>query len=155
MLAGLEPIFVESFSFLLPKTLPNTALFTELVAFSLFCQCRIGTHYGSVASASAEFKNYISQNNTDAVVYNIFATIPMSVLHEFFDGLPIARGLSVRLNLFLNTGITITQSVTASNHGAITSSVIPRQTCPFMVSPIANNPLVGSGLDMGFPLKRL
>ena len=108
----------------------------------------VSNYYQNVASASAEFKNYISQNNTDAVVYNIFATIPMAVLHDFFDKLPIARGLSVRLNLYLNTGITITESVTPVNHGAITSSVIPRQTCPFMVSPIANDPLVGNGLDI-------
>ena len=67
---------------------------------------------------------------------------------RFFDKLPIARGLSVRLNLYLNTGITITQNVTSANHGTIDSSVIPRQTCPFMVSPIASDPLVGSGLDI-------
>ena len=108
----------------------------------------VSAHYQNMAAASAEFKNYISQNNTDAVVYNIFATIPMAVLHDFFDKLPISRGLSVRLNLYLNTGITINQSVTSANHGVIDSSVIPRQTTPFMVSPIANDPLVGSGLDI-------
>jgi hypothetical protein len=69
----------------------------------------------------------------------------MSALHDFFDKLPISRGLSVRLNLYLNTGISITETVNSAQHVEITTFTMPRQTCPFMVSPISNDPYVGSG----------
>ena len=72
----------------------------------------------------------------------------MCVLHDFFDKLPIARGLTVRLNLYLNTGIQITETVATSNHVAITSSVILRATCPFQVSSICNDPTTGSGFSV-------
>jgi hypothetical protein len=52
------------------------------------------------------------------------------------------------LNLYLNTGIQITETVTSAFHSAITSSVIPRATCPFMVSPISNDPVTGGGLSV-------
>ena len=54
----------------------------------------------------------------------------------------------MRLNLYLNTGITINEMVTKAQHVAITFSVIPRQTVPFMVSPISNDPVCGSGLSI-------
>ena len=104
--------------------------------------------YQNAAAAGQIFKNHIVQNDDDAVVYNMFAVLPMATLHNFFEKLPIIRGLSVRLNLYLNTGITINSSVTKVNHVAITSSVIPRQTVPFMVSPISNDPVCGSGLSI-------
>ena len=63
----------------------------------------------------------------------------------FFDKLPIARGLSVRLNLYLNTGITITEDISQVQHLNIVNYTMPRQTCPFMVSPLAKDPSVGTG----------
>ena len=106
------------------------------------------TSFQTATSAGQLFKNHVVQNDATSIVYNIFAVIPMCVLHDFFDKLPIARGLSVRLNLYLNTGIQITETVAASNHVAITSSVIPRATCPFQVSPISNDPTTGSGFSV-------
>ena len=108
----------------------------------------VSTFYQNANGAGQLFKNHVVQNDANAVVYNIFAVIPMAVLHDFFDKLPIARGLSVRLNLYLNTGIQISETVTAANHVSINSFVIPRQTCPFQVSPISNDPLTGSGLSV-------
>jgi len=108
----------------------------------------LASSYQTAASAGIMFRNHIVQNNANAVVYNMFAVLPMATLHNFFEKLPIIRGLSVRLNLYLNTGITINETVTKANHVAITSSVIPRQTVPFMVSPISNDPVCGSGLTI-------
>ena len=52
----------------------------------------VSAYYQNVASASTEFKNYISQNNTDGVVYNIFATIPMAVLCDFLTSFQSQEG---------------------------------------------------------------
>ena len=104
------------------------------------------SNYISAAGTGTLFKNYVSENTANAVTYNIFATIPLAVLHDFFEKLPIIRGLNVRLNLYMNTGISITETVTLVNHSAITTTNIPRQTVPFMVSPIANDATVGAGL---------
>lgn len=108
----------------------------------------VSTYYQNAQGATTLFKNYISKNDADGVTYNIFATIPMAILHDFFDKLPITRGLAVRLNLYLNTGITIVEQVNDVQHVAITSYNIPRQTCPFMVSPIGTDPNFGTGLDV-------
>jgi hypothetical protein len=108
----------------------------------------VSTYYQNAQGATTLFKNHVSQNNAAGVTYNIFATIPMAILHDFFDKLPITRGLAVRLNLYLNTGITIVEQVNDVQHVSITSYNIPRQTCPFMVSPIGADPTVGSGLDL-------
>jgi len=108
----------------------------------------VSTYYQNVQGASSLFKNYISQNDNTGVTYNIFATIPMAILHDFFDKLPITRGLAVRLNLYLNTGITVVEQVSDVQHVSITSYNIPRQTCPFIVSPIGNDATTGTGLDV-------
>lgn len=42
----------------------------------------------------------------------------------------------------------MTETVSAANHVSITSSVVPRQTVPFQVSPIANDPVTGSGFSV-------
>jgi len=105
----------------------------------------INTYFTTLAKTGEAFRNCVLTNSTTEVIYNIFATIPMSVLHDFFDKLPISRGISVRLNLYLNTGITISEGVNNAQHVSIKNYTMPRQTCPFMVSPIANDPLVGSG----------
>ena len=107
----------------------------------------VSNYFQTATAAGQMFKNHVVQNDANAIVYNIFATIPMAVLHDFFDKLPICRGISVRLQLYLNTGIQITETVTSANHVSITSSVIPRQTVPFQVSPISNDPVTGSGLS--------
>jgi hypothetical protein len=107
----------------------------------------ITTYFQTAAQAAFEWKNYVYENAANRVTYNIFAVLPMSVLHDFFDKLPITRGLSVRLSLYLNTGITINETISASQHLSITSSVMPRQTCPFMVSPISIDPNQGSGFN--------
>ena len=98
--------------------------------------------------AGQMIKNHFVQNDATSIVYNIFAVIPMCVLHDFFDNLPIARGLTVRLNLYFNTGIQITETFATSNHIAITSSVILRASCPFQVSSICNDPTTGSGFSV-------
>jgi hypothetical protein len=108
-------------------------------------QTTINNYFTTVSKTGESFRNCLLTNTATEITYNIFATIPMSVLHDFFDKLPITRGLSVRLNLYLNTGITITENVSSAQHVSIVNYSIPRQTCPFMVSPIANDPIVGSG----------
>ncbi len=108
-------------------------------------QTSISNYFTNVSKTGEAFRNSLITNSSTEITYNIFATIPMSVLHDFFDKLPITRGLSVRLNLYLNTGITIVENVNGAQHLNIVSYTMPRQTCPFMVSPIANDPLVGSG----------
>ena len=108
----------------------------------------VSTYYQNAQGATTLFKNHVSQNDAAGVTYNIFATIPMAILHDCFDKLPITRGLAVRLNLYLNTGITIVEQVNDLQHLSITSYNIPRQTCPFMVSPIGTDPITGTGLDV-------
>jgi hypothetical protein len=46
----------------------------------------------------------------------------------------------------LNTGITINETIDAIQHVSIDSYSMPRQTCPFMVSPIGNDAITGTGL---------
>jgi len=109
----------------------------------------LSTYYQTAAQTAISQRNCVVQNDTNnGIIYNIFATIPMAILHDFFDKLPIARGLSVRLNLYLNTGITINESIQSFQHVGITSAVVPRQTVPFMVSPISNDSSVGSGFKI-------
>jgi len=108
-------------------------------------QNAINNYFTTTTKTGESFRNCLITNSSTEVTYNIFATIPMSVLHDFFDKLPIARGLSVRLNLYLNTGITITENVNSAQHVSIGNYTMPRGTCPFMVSPICNDPIVGSG----------
>jgi hypothetical protein len=108
----------------------------------------VSTYFQSATAAGQLFKNHVVTNSASTIVYNIFATIPMATLHDFFDKLPIARGLNVRLNLYLNTGIQINETVTQANHTTINSSVIPRQTTPFMVSPLSNDLTTGSGFSV-------
>ena len=108
-------------------------------------QSGLSSYFTSISKTGESFRNSLVTNTATEVTYNIFATIPMSVLHDFFDKLPIARGLSVRLNLYLNTGITITEDITQVQHLNIVNYTMPRQTCPFMVSPLAKDPSVGTG----------
>ena len=63
----------------------------------------VSTYFQSATAAGQLFKNHVVTNSATTIVYNIFATIPMATLNDFFDKLPIARGLNVRLNLYLNT----------------------------------------------------
>jgi hypothetical protein len=108
----------------------------------------VSNYYQTAAAAGQLFKNYVSQNDATTVVYNIFAVIPMATLHDFFDKIPLVRAMNVRLNLYLNTGIQIRETVSAANHISIDSYVIPRQTCPFQVSPISNDSVTGSGFSV-------
>ena len=108
----------------------------------------VSTYYQQSAGATNLFKNFISQNDTNGVTYQIFATLPMAVLHDFFDKLPITRGLAVRLNMYLNTGITLVENVSSTQHLSFTSVNIPRQTCPFMISPIGEDAAYGSGINL-------
>ena len=108
-------------------------------------QTQIATNFTSQSKVLESFRNSCITNTTTEITYNIFATIPMSVLHDFFDKLPIARGLSVRLNLYLNTGISINETIAGLQHVSIDSFTMPRQTCPFMISPLGADPVVGSG----------
>jgi hypothetical protein len=108
-------------------------------------QSGISTYFTSISKTGESFRNSLITNTATEVTYNIFATIPMSVLHDFFDKLPIARGLSVRLNLYLNTGITITEDINQVQHLNIANYTMPRSTCPFMVSPLAKDPSIGTG----------
>jgi hypothetical protein len=105
----------------------------------------IATNFTSQSKVLESFRNCCVTNTGTEITYNIFATIPMSVLHDFFDKLPIARGLSVRLNLYLNTGIFINETIQAVNHISIDSFTMPRQTCPFMISPLGADPVTGTG----------
>ena len=108
-------------------------------------QDQIKKNFISESKVAEAFRNSVLTNSAIEITYNIFATIPMSVLHDFFDKLPIARGLSVRLNLYLNTGITINETINGIQHVSIDSYSMPRQTCPFMVSPIGADPITGTG----------
>ena len=108
-------------------------------------QSSINTYFTTGSRTGDTNRNYLLTNNATEVTWNIFATIPMSALHDFFDKLPITRGLSVRLNLYLNTGISIVETVSSAQHVGIKTYTMPRQSCPFMVSPIGNDPYVGTG----------
>jgi hypothetical protein len=109
-------------------------------------QNQIRQNFISESKVAESFRNCIVTNTATEITYNLFCTIPMCTLHNFFDALPIARGLSVRLNLYLNTGITINETIDGIQHVSIDSYSMPRQTCPFMVSPIGNDAITGTGL---------
>ena len=47
-------------------------------------QTQIVTNFKSQSKVLESFRNSCITNTTTEITYNIFATIPMSVLHDFF-----------------------------------------------------------------------
>ena len=97
--------------------------------------------------ANNQYRNYVNVNSTTQVNYNIYATLPMAILHDFFKKLPILRDMNIRLNINTNTGIKLNFTTTDSGYGALVSSVIPRNTVPFQISQIGKDVNNGVGIN--------
>lgn len=107
----------------------------------------IVTSFLTAAQTGNQLRNFVSTKTATNITYQIFATIPMAIVHDFFQNLVILRGMNIRLNIYTNTGITMNFTTTANSYTALASSVIPRNTVPFQISPIGNDGAYGVGLN--------
>lgn len=99
------------------------------------------------AQVGNQLRNFVSTNTATQITYQIFATIPMAIIHDFFQKLPILRGMNIRLNIYTNTGINLNFTTTANTYVSLSSSVIPRNTVPFQISAIGNDGTSGVGIN--------
>jgi hypothetical protein len=83
-------------------------------------------------------KNGVYTRTATAVYYNMMATIPLAILHDFFQKLPIIRGAKLKLTLRLNTGVTFNLNTVTNTFTAVdATTLIPKSNVPFMISPIS------------------
>jgi len=80
------------------------------------------------------------------ITYFVLATIPLKILHPFFEALPLCKSPVVRINLYLNAQCRFSSTLT---RGAAVATVYPwtyetnasitaNGTLPFMLSPISS-----------------
>ena len=62
-----------------------------------------GTNLTTAAVANESGKNHVVFNGAKDITYNILATIPLKILHDFFKKLHLTKGMYMRLVLNLNT----------------------------------------------------
>jgi len=92
--------------------------------------------YQNAQTCNTNYKNYctISANN---ITYYITATIPMRIIHDIFDKLPLCRGMYTRLVLNTNCNsqavMTMNAAATQFTTVAVTS---PNNVFPCQISPI-------------------
>jgi hypothetical protein len=66
---------------------------------------------------------------------NVMATIRLKDIHDFFDKIPLTRGVSLRIQVNYNAiRHTITSTAASGNLVVTTTTVLAGNTCPYMVS---------------------
>jgi hypothetical protein len=69
----------------------------------------------SVASVNQQYKSYINLKNATTIQYSILATIHLKHIHNFFQNVPLLKGVFMKMTLNLNqTSLTITSSAGAT-----------------------------------------
>ena len=97
----------------------------------------------SVQHVIASGKNY---SQRDAIVVNpglptgtvvnyyIIATIPLNILSDLFQKMPLVKGSYLKLTLNLNTGCSTTLTMAGNTYTSVTSSS-PNGVVPYQISP--------------------
>jgi hypothetical protein len=115
----------------------------------------LNTSYDPLATEQAKFttaallqqagKNYVDRTtSTSYINYYILATIPLRILHDAFEKLPLMRGAYFRLIVNTNTSCLTTLTNNNTNYQTI-STTSQNNVLPFMISPIGT----GSGFSPG------
>jgi len=92
-------------------------------------------------------KNGVYTRTTTNITYYYMATIPLAILHDFFQKLPIVRGAKLKIILRLNTGVSVNLTTTANTYVSVNAgTLIPKSNVPFMLSPIGDNANNGTGI---------
>ena len=95
----------------------------------------------------------VSRKTATVIEYDIFAIIPLPIIHTLFASLPLARGVKLRITLNMNTGCSATFAF-SNPAGADDikgkylsySTVTPNITLPFQISPIQGGFYPGKAL---------
>ena len=91
-------------------------------------------------------KSFVSQPDNQNIYYFILATVKLSMLHDFFDKLPLMKSPVLRINLSLNAQCRFTSTLTrgAANAAnlypwtfANSTAVTANGVLPFQVSPLS------------------
>lgn len=83
-------------------------------------------------------KNGVYTRTATNITYYMIATIPLAILHDFFQKLPIVRGAKLKIILRLNTGITFSLNTVTNKYTTVeATTLIPKNNVPFMLSPIS------------------
>jgi hypothetical protein len=73
----------------------------------------------STASVNQQYKSYINLKSSTTIQYSIMATIHLKHIHNFFQNVPLLKGVFMKMTLNLNqTSLTITSSTGATIWGA-------------------------------------
>ena len=98
------------------------------------------------ASLASSGKNYAQKDALagagKVVNYYTTATLPLAILHDLFDKLPLTRGAYFRITLNLTTNCTTTVKMGAQGYTSVVSSSQYNQV-PYMISPCIR----GQGFD--------
>ena len=101
-------------------------------------------------SSKLQYKSYIARTAT-SIQYNILATIQLKHIHNFFQNVPLLKGVFMKMTLNLNqSSLTLTQTATATLGGATLSVNSPLGgVSPIMIaSGVASNGSAGAGFNL-------
>jgi hypothetical protein len=101
--------------------------------------------FTNAAQAKAGWISHVSTNSITTLIYDLYAIIPLPVLHPVFSEIGLCRGMKLNITLNCNTG---SRAVIGVNAGATyvtagTNITTPNGVLPFQISPI------GAGLTLG------
>lgn len=106
----------------------------ESIVHMLYPSASSGGSSVANAYAIAAGKNYFSVDGTTSITYTVWATLPLKYIHDVFDQIGVARGLAMKITLFLNQCVGSTGTVVAGSTGLTsTSGCWSRNFCPITV----------------------
>jgi len=89
----------------------------------------------NAAALNSQYKNYISLKTADIIQYSIMATIHLKHIHNFFQNVPLLKGVFMKMTLNLNQTV-ITETIAGAG-GDDFASVVASVNSPLGgVSPI-------------------
>lgn len=101
-----------------------------------------------ITSAKAQYKSYVAKTST-SIQYNIMAIIQLKHIHNFFQNVPLLKGVFMKMTLNLNqSSLTLTQTATPTLGGASISVNSPLGgVSPIQIaSGVASNGFAGAGV---------
>lgn len=101
----------------------------------------------SAATCNTIGKSYVSNSTgTTYIQFNILATVPLSILHDFFCKMPLVKNVGIQMTINTNCNFQVACTLTAGASPVYTGytnlSTGNGLTCPFMLSPLS--PVVSS-----------
>ena len=109
-----------------------------------FAAPTVAAQYGIDANTlqgtnSTIYKNqFIVENPNTQYTYHILATIPLTILSDFFDKLPLIKNGYFKMTINCNTQIKLTQTFAGDTNGVYATCPVTSiyNTCPLMLSPV-------------------